>query len=698
MIQLNLNFMKNALLILSFLIGTTLSLFAQSTQEPILDSETITYDSVMHFLNRKDVSFLIKYNFFHDNSGNLNILERINIFKKLIPEAKKEADKQYVIKLYSNLQTYTYAINGNQQEDKPYLDTALTYVNQTKDPDALGYLYFRLGHYYSLRYDSTEIAHTYLYKSIPYLKESKQNHYRLNSVYFLLASYYQRREDMEALGKIIPKMLELKLEGPHRVFYMNIYDGVANYYSTLRVKDSINAPIYLDSVIYYRRKIVNIYETLKDSVSAIHESSSASSMAYMALALELSDLPNPDWNEVMIYLEKGKSLIQPSQGSYTSEIRYFYHKGVILHAQKKHNEAIIALKEAEKLLEENESFDATDEFLLRIYESLTSIYSEIANYRLALEYEQKAVAIRNKLNDQERLYTLKELEVKHETAEKELEISRLNEEQQRILYNRTIMIGGFILLTILLVIGILYGRVKRLRKEKEALELAKRIEQKEVEYQDLEQSVELSQMRHYLGGLEAERNRLAKELHDNVSNHIYMIDSELNKLENIPDDIHQQTEALYNQVRSISHELIPPTFRNTSFIEIIANYLFVQEKQSNINFELSIQDEEIFNGISPKISLELYRIIQEATSNIIKHASATQAKVNLSYEGEQITLEIIDNGKGFDISKKHTGIGLHILKDRTQSLEGHLQIDSTPGAGTKITVRISIPTQSTDDE
>ncbi len=85
----------------------------------------------------------------------------------------------------------------------------------------------------------------------------------------------------------------------------------------------------------------------------------------------------------------------------------------------------------------------------------------------------------------------------------------------------------------------------------------------------------------------------------------------------------------------------------------------------------------------------MFRIIQEGLHNIVRHAGASEASVQLLQHNGEVLLTIEDNGKGFDKTEKRTGIGLSNIKRRTLILSGKLNIDSTPGRGT--TVSVSMP-------
>lgn len=652
----------------------------------------MSYDEIIQTVKRKDVSFIDKYWLEFEHLG---YDDQIQIFKELIPYAKKEKDKQYLIKLYCNLYTYLNAVNKDIHENKLYLDTAFMYIGQTKDVNALGNIHFQLGLYYSSQPNSENIAHDYYYKAIPFFEKSEKAYHYLNFIYYQLSSAYANREDTESLRKIVKKMLALKMEGNNRAFLLNIYSTASNYYSIMKTKDSINSSIYLDSSIYYRKEAVTLYETLKDSIPNLNKSNGSISSSYINLAMEMGNKENPHWKEIMDYLEKGKNLIAPNNSQ--SWIQYYHTKGTLLYLQKMYNKAIVAFKEEETILDESDKFDASDNYYAQLYKNLSLLYEEKGEHRKALEYERKAGKLNAKLNDIKRYETIKDLETKYETAEKELTISHLNEERQQILYNRTLIVGGFIILSVILLSAWLYNRFLRLKKEKESIALSAKIKEKESENQTILKESELKQMQHYLDGLEVERNRLSKDLHDIVANKLYILDQNIRNLDNIPAAIPLQIEELYYQTRNISHELISPSFQHATLPEILFNQIEDLKLRSNITFHLNIKEDSNIDYLSTTLSLEIYRIVQECIGNSIKHSYSKNIWVGITSDHEKISLTIKDDGIGFNTVLKTNGIGLQIMNDRAISLNGSIEIKSEKDKGCEVKVTIPFTLSAADE-
>jgi len=94
------------------------------------------------------------------------------------------------------------------------------------------------------------------------------------------------------------------------------------------------------------------------------------------------------------------------------------------------------------------------------------------------------------------------------------------------------------------------------------------------------------------------------------------------------------------------------------------------------------------------ITICLYRLLQESLGNIRKHANAKRVEVSLSGDNQQVELRVKDDGGGFDCADNKKGLGLTSMQERVRPLRGHVNIESTPGRGTLITVQIPLPAET----
>lgn len=192
-----------------------------------------------------------------------------------------------------------------------------------------------------------------------------------------------------------------------------------------------------------------------------------------------------------------------------------------------------------------------------------------------------------------------------------------------------------------------------------------------------------------------ERQRLARELHDAVSQTLFsanMIADALPLLaekqpQAIPDQIkllRQQTQLAMAELRAMLYELRPQSLADTDIKTLLEQLVHVFTNRTTMQVNLSLAGE-MNTAIQLDVKVVLYRIAQEAINNAIQHATATRANIALTLEAAQFRLSIVDNGQGFEPGQQRMGnMGLRIMRERAESIGANLQIASSPGHGTEI--------------
>ncbi|MGV3658149.1 MAG: sensor histidine kinase, partial [Chitinophagaceae bacterium] len=142
-----------------------------------------------------------------------------------------------------------------------------------------------------------------------------------------------------------------------------------------------------------------------------------------------------------------------------------------------------------------------------------------------------------------------------------------------------------------------------------------------------------------------------------------------------------------NEIRTISHALVPPILGDIGIIESIEAMLETIRYVQLLKIDFDYFD---FNEdrVPENVQLMLYRIIQEGMNNIVKHADATHVSITIKNINRQITLELKDNGKGFYAASVRRGLGLTNIKNRAELFGGKVTIKSAPGAGCSLKVAI----------
>ncbi|MGB3635234.1 MAG: PAS domain S-box protein [Rubrobacteraceae bacterium] len=197
---------------------------------------------------------------------------------------------------------------------------------------------------------------------------------------------------------------------------------------------------------------------------------------------------------------------------------------------------------------------------------------------------------------------------------------------------------------------------------------------------------------------EAERNRIARDLHDDIlQNIVYALqeaqilqvvsgDGGGSGLENIADALRQSVEGL----REAIFELRLTGTLNQSFMVSLQSLLETNRRMSRAQYSLELSVGSGFPDDIPETEgRQIIRIIQEALNNVRRHADARNVKVELGHENGLVWVEVVDDGKGFDAGAVFGGVGQNSMRQRAEEIGGELTVESAPGAGS--TVRLEIP-------
>ncbi len=183
---------------------------------------------------------------------------------------------------------------------------------------------------------------------------------------------------------------------------------------------------------------------------------------------------------------------------------------------------------------------------------------------------------------------------------------------------------------------------------------------------------------------EEERKRIASDLHDSVSHELLSLK---NSFEEKTDVTNNKIDAIINDIRIISRNLHPIMFDK---IGLKASVEQLVERAQSVNDFMVTADVDYNNSLSINDELQVYRIIQEALSNIIKYANAVAAKITVSQKNNTLFVEIKDNGKGFNVTETLNGknaFGLHNIIERSRAIGGEAKIISDKN-GTIISIEI----------
>lgn len=217
-----------------------------------------------------------------------------------------------------------------------------------------------------------------------------------------------------------------------------------------------------------------------------------------------------------------------------------------------------------------------------------------------------------------------------------------------------------------------------------------------------EMQIELIELRRkMLEQTETERKLLAQELHDGPMQDLHSITYQIAGMDaDLPEDVQELLESILGTVkqinqdlRAIAYNLRPPALSQFGLARSIKSHADeFMAKHADLKIHLELVSDR--NVISEEVNLVLFRIYQQALGNIIQHANATEVTVKLNLDGDAVTLEVIDNGSGFNVPERWISLvraghyGLAGSNDRVSALGGEFKIVSAPGEGTRVFVRI----------
>lgn len=358
----------------------------------------------------------------------------------------------------------------------------------------------------------------------------------------------------------------------------------------------------------------------------------------------------------------------------------------------------LAYEYYQKALQLGQELEQLDEQAIAL-SGLHEVEQARQNYQAALSYLEQYQTIHDSLQTLQTDKQLLELQEKYNTEQKEKEIATLNIQNQNAeLENQLqkrqlrslITTASLVGLVLVLLAGFL---AYRQRQQKKLLTQTKALHNEKVN--QLIDKQELQTLDAVLEAQQEERKTLAKDIHDTLGSFLATLkyQHEAGKDAAIDQAQHQIMETLIDQacseVRSISHQMA--TGEGVNFELTHALEQLVLRIKNTQQFDIDFQHFGDGEGLSQKEELLVYRIVQELLSNILKHAAASQANVQLNQGETEWTIIVEDNGKGFEQTKPlNEGLGLRSVAERIQQLNGQLNVDSMPGRGTTVIVTLPI--------
>ncbi len=560
-----------------------------------------------------------------------------------------------------------------------YNDLGIIYIDRSEYGKAIEYFRNAMEIRQKLN-DKSGIASLYnkigiVYQKQGKLKEALQNQIAALKIYEELGQYLWIGYSLNNIAIIhlnlgnLEKSLEYNLKALEFREKMNdvygkagSYGNIANVY--LKLKDTAKAVSYYNDALETFRQIKN-----DEGISAM-----LSNLGSIYLTQGKNNEAIKLLNESLEIREKlgdqkgiSSSLLKIGE-AYTNLGRYDKASAALYKA----------MKTAQKIGVLEEEMSA--------YLNLAKMYAMKGNLDSAFTYTRRYIALKDSVYDQRLKQQIVEVQVKYETEKMERENKLLSQEVQlkeiRLKQRKT-----EILLLIFLIISITGAAIfliyRRHQKQKAALDA-------EIIRHNQEQ------LKAVIAGQENERRHIARELHDSVGQRLAAIKlgwekvaGSLRKSKNYKDlkEMVDWLDSASKEVRAISHQMMPKELEQFGLPSAVESLLNTSLKNTGISHVFNHLGLE--KRLPPPVELNLFRVLQELTSNVIKHAEADRIDVQLLKRNNKLVLVFEDNGKGFDAKAASRGIGMMNIESRVKAMDGEIDIESAPGKGT--TVRIRIP-------
>jgi len=203
-----------------------------------------------------------------------------------------------------------------------------------------------------------------------------------------------------------------------------------------------------------------------------------------------------------------------------------------------------------------------------------------------------------------------------------------------------------------------------------------------------------------------ERNRLARDLHDAVNQTLFsvtltadaaalLVDSEPGRAKDQLHTVRQLARGAMEELRSLIFELRPADVASDGLVETMRKHVDVLRRVYEVDIELELDDAWPPSPLAERevvLEREIFRIVQEAIGNALKHSGAGRVSVRLSMPDHRVLVAVVDDGSGFDPTgpQAQRHLGLVSMRERAEAVGGDLRIESSPGAGTTVTLEVDV--------
>lgn len=324
-----------------------------------------------------------------------------------------------------------------------------------------------------------------------------------------------------------------------------------------------------------------------------------------------------------------------------------------------------------------------------LYSNMDATFYYKEDWINAYDYLYKYDSIKDIINLKEQNSSIADIEEKYDNEK--LRADNLESEAKRV-QNRNFLFAALALIGLGSII--FYLIQKNTKRKQKLAEQEKALESQKLATVLKDQ--ELNAIDAMIEGQEKERQRIANDLHDDLGGLMATVKLHFNALKDkdspeLFDKTNNLIEEAYQKVRSVAHAKNSGVIAKQGLLKAVQN---MADKISVSNkMQIEVLDHGLDNRLENSLELTLFRIIQELTTNVIKHAEASEVTIHLTNHDDSINIMVEDNGKGFNptqITKTNAGMGIRSIDKRVEHLDGQLTIESEENKGTTVIIDVPI--------
>lgn len=335
-----------------------------------------------------------------------------------------------------------------------------------------------------------------------------------------------------------------------------------------------------------------------------------------------------------------------------------------------------------------------------VYKKVQGFRKEQRRYEEALIYAEKYRALKDTILNEERISAVTEMETKYESEQKErllLEEQSKNDKLAKEKIEAELAVNNrnnALRLTGVGVLSLIFFGLYVMQRNKRNAEAERNL----AVIRERDKGLQA-----VISAQEEERSRISKDLHDGVGQQLSglkmgfqvlkkELDSGNGEVNEHIDKLSSVLDESASDVRTISHQMMPKALAEVGLGPVMKDMLEKSLGTGGLSYRFD--EPRPVGRMDPAVELSLYRIAQEAVNNIIKHAQAKHVDIQLYKTKKQVIMSIEDDGVGFEHTSSGSGHGMLNIENRCRMMEGQLEVESSPGKGTTLRLRVPVNERS----